>query len=59
MKKKIMLAFIAIAVSLNISAQIQFSEFKFFVANIYDSSQLQLEVKFKVTRQVLNRSAKI
>ena len=35
MKKKIMLAFIAIAVSLNVSAQIQFSEFKFFVANIY------------------------
>ena len=51
MKKKIMLAFIAIAVSLNISAQIQFSEFKFFVANIYDSSQLQLEVKFKVTSE--------
>ena len=51
MKKKIMLAFIAISVSLNISAQIQFSEFKFFVANIYDFSQLQLEVKFKVTSE--------
>lgn len=51
MKKKIMLAFIAIAVSLNVSAQIQFSEFKFFVANIYDFSQLQLEVKFKVTSE--------
>lgn len=46
-----MLAFIAIAVSLNVSAQIQFSEFKFFVANIYDFSQLQLEVKFKVTSE--------
>lgn len=46
-----MLAIIAIAVSLNVSAQIQFSEFKFFVANIYDFSQLQLEVKFKVTSE--------
>lgn len=35
MKKKIMLAIIAIAASLKVSAQIQFSEFKFFVANIY------------------------
>lgn len=51
MKKKIMLAIIAIAASLKVSAQIQFSEFKFFVANIYDFSQLQLEVKFKVTSE--------
>ena len=45
MKKKFMLAIIAIAASLNVNAQIQFSEFKFFMANIYDFSQLQLEVK--------------
>ena len=51
MKKKIMLAIIAIAASLNVSAQIQFSEFKFFVANIYDFSQLQIEVKFKLTSE--------
>lgn len=46
-----MLAFMAIAMSLNATAQVQFSEFKFFVANIYDFSQLQLEMKFKVTSE--------
>lgn len=49
MKKKIMLAIIAIALSMSANAQVQFSKFKFYVADIMDFSHLQLETKFKVT----------
>lgn len=51
MKKKMMLATMAIAMSMSACAQVQFSKFKFYVANIYDFSHLQLETKFKVTSE--------
>lgn len=49
MKKIFMLAIMAIAMSMNAKAQVQFSKFKFYVADIMDFSHLQLETKFKVT----------
>ena len=49
MKKRVILAIMTVAMSMSISAQVQFSRFKYYVANIMDFSHLQLEAKFKVT----------
>lgn len=49
MKKRVILAIMTVAMSMSMSAQVQFSRFKYYVANIMDFSHLQLEAKFKVT----------
>ena len=48
MRKTLILAVMAIAMSVNANAQVQFSKFKFYVADIMDFSHLQLETKFQV-----------
>lgn len=48
--KKI-LTVIALAIFMSANAQVQFSKFKFYVADIMDFSHLQLETKFKVTSE--------
>ena len=49
MKKSMILAIVGMAMSMSVHAQVQFSKFKFYVADIMDFSHLQLETKFKVT----------
>ena len=49
MKKSMILALVGMAMSMSVHAQVQFSKFKFYVADIMDFSHLQLETKFKVT----------
>ena len=49
MKKRVILAIMTVAMSMSMSAQVQFSRFKYYVANIMDFSHLQVEAKFKVT----------
>ena len=49
MKKIMVLAIMSVAVSMSVSAQVQFSKFKFYVADIMNFNHLQLETKFKVT----------
>lgn len=49
--KKIMLAIWAITMSMSANAQVQFSKFKFYVADIMNFNHLQLETKFKVTSE--------
>lgn len=44
-----MLAIMAITMSISANAQVQFSKFKFYVADIMNFNHLQLETKFKVT----------
>lgn len=51
MKKIMMLAIMAITIGMRANAQVQFSKFKFYVADIMDFSHLQLETKFKVTTE--------
>lgn len=46
-----MLAIMAITMGMSANAQVQFSKFKFYVADIMDFSHLQLETKFKVTTE--------
>lgn len=49
--KKVLLAVMAFAMTMSANAQVQFSKFKFYVADIMDFSHLQLETKFKVTSE--------
>lgn len=49
MKKSLILAIIGMAMSMSVHAQVQFSRFKFYVADIMNFNHLQLETKFKVT----------
>lgn len=51
MKKILMLAIMAITMCMSANAQVQFSKFKFYVADIMDFSHLQLETRFKVTSE--------
>lgn len=51
MKQSLILAFIGMAMSLSVHAQVQFSRFKFYVADIMNFNHLQLETKFKVTSE--------
>ena len=51
MKKIFLLAIMAIAMAINANAQVQFSKFKFYVADIMNFNHLQLETKFKVTSE--------
>ena len=51
MKQSLILAFIGMAMSMSIHAQVQFSRFKFYVADIMNFNHLQLETKFKVTSE--------
>ncbi len=46
-----MSAIMAVAFSVSVNAQVQFSKFKFYVADIMDFSHLQLETRFKVTSE--------
>lgn len=48
-EKSMILAIVGVAMSMSVHAQVQFSKFKFYVADIMDFSHLQLETKFKVT----------
>ena len=43
MKKSMILAIVGMAMSMSVHAQVQFSKFKFYVADIMDFSHLQLE----------------
>lgn len=51
MKKSLILAIIGMAMSMSVQAQVQFSRFKFYVADIMNFNHLQLEAKFKVTSE--------
>lgn len=51
MKQSLILAFIGMAMSMSVHAQVQFSRFKFYVADIMNFNHLQLETKFKVTSE--------
>lgn len=51
MKQSLILAFIGMAMSMSVHAQVQFSIFKFYVADIMNFNHLQLETKFKVTSE--------
>ena len=51
MKKHVILAIMTVAMSMSMSAQVQFSRFKFYVADIMNFNHLQLETKFKVTSE--------
>lgn len=41
MKKRVVLVIMTIAMSMSMNAQVQFSRFKYYVANIMDFSHLQ------------------
>ncbi len=49
--KKLILAMMAITIGVSANAQVQFSKFKFYVADIMNFNHLQLETKFKVTSE--------
>lgn len=51
MKKCLILTTISMAISMSVNAQVQFSRFKFYVADIMNFNHLQLETKFKVTSE--------
>ena len=51
MKKSMILAIVGMAMSMSVHAQVQFSKFKFYVADIMNFNHLQLETKFKVTSE--------
>ena len=51
MKQSLILAIIGMAMSMSVHAQVQFSRFKFYVADIMNFNHLQLETKFKVTSE--------
>ena len=51
MKLSLILAIIGMAMSMSVHAQVQFSRFKFYVADIMNFNHLQLETKFKVTSE--------
>ena len=51
MKQSLILAIIGMAMSMSAHAQVQFSRFKFYVADIMNFNHLQLETKFKVTSE--------
>lgn len=51
MKQSLILAIIGMAMSMCVHAQVQFSRFKFYVADIMNFNHLQLETKFKVTSE--------
>lgn len=51
MKQSLILAFIGMAMSMSVHAQVQFSRFMFYVADIMNFNHLQLETKFKVTSE--------
>ena len=46
MKQSLILAIIGMAMSMSVHAQVQFSRFKFYVADIMNFNHLQLETKF-------------
>ena len=46
-----MLAIMAITMGMSANAQVQFSKFKFYVADIMNFNHLQLETRFKVTSE--------
>lgn len=47
----LILAIMAITMGLSANAQVQFSKFKFYVADIMNFNHLQLETRFKVTSE--------
>lgn len=51
MKQSLILAIIGMVMSMSVHAQVQFSRFKFYVADIMNFNHLQLETKFKVTSE--------